>query len=213
MKPHEITNKSFDIIRNRLEGFRAAPAVMELVIRIAHATGDVEFARQFIISEEAVQAGVRAVRSGCSLVTDVEMVRAGIRKDAVERFGGSVECFLNDPEVREQAQARGTTRSEMGMRRAASLLQGGIAVIGNAPTALFTVCELVEQGDIDPALVIGVPVGFVGAAESKQKLAEMAIPYITVLGERGGSTIAAAIVNGVAALAGEESGDEESVRS
>jgi precorrin-8X/cobalt-precorrin-8 methylmutase len=86
-------------------------------------------------------------------------------------------------------------------------------VIGNAPTALFTVCELVEQGDIDPALVIGVPVGFVGAAESKQKLAEMAIPYITVLGERGGSTIAAAIVNGVAALAGEESGDEESVRS
>lgn len=200
-KGDEITEKSFSIIRERLGDFRAGPEEMEIIIRIAHTTGDVEFAKTFLMTREALLRGAEALARGRNVVTDVEIVRAGIRRGLVEEMGGRVECLLNDPEVVAGAAKTGGTRSELAMRRAAPLLEGGIAAIGNAPTALFALLDMIREGTARPALVVGVPVGFVGAAESKKALAESGVPCVTNPGERGGSTIAAAVVNGLLVLA------------
>ncbi len=202
MKPHEIESKSFEIIRSRLGDYEAPEAVLDVVIRIAHTTGDVEFAKRCTVPEASVRAGVEALRAGGNVVTDVEMVRTGIRSAQVERLGGKVLCFLNDPQVAERARSRGTTRSAAAMVEAADHMEGGVVAIGNAPTALFALCDMVEAGTSRPALIVGVPVGFVGAAESKERLTGLDIPYITVLGERGGSPIAAAAVNALIKRAG-----------
>lgn len=200
-KGDEITEKSFSIIRERLGDFSRSPEEMEIIIRIAHTTGDADFAKTFLMRREDLLLGAEALARGRNVVTDVEIVRAGIRRNLVEGFGGRVECLLNDPEVAAESDRTGDTRSAIAMRLAAPLLEGGIAAIGNAPTALFALMDLIREGTAKPALVVGVPVGFVGAAESKQALAGMGIPCLTNPGERGGSTIAAAIVNGLLVLA------------
>ncbi len=196
-----ITDESFSIIRRRLGDFRASPEEMEIIIRIAHTTGDVDFAATFQMSREGLLRGAEALARGRNVVTDVEIVRAGIRRSLVEEMGGRVECLLNLPEVEAEALRLGDTRSAVAMRRAAPLLEGGVAAIGNAPTALFALLEMIRDGAARPALVVGVPVGFVGAAESKKALWEAGIPCVTNQGERGGSTIAAAVVNGLLVLA------------
>ncbi len=201
MTGQEITNKSFDLIKKRLDGFTAPKMEMEIIIRIAHTTGDVDFATTFCFPEGAVATGVAALRAGNPVITDVEMVRTGVRKNLLKELGGEALCFLNDPDVVEEVKGSDTTRSALAMKKAAFRLNGAVVAIGNAPTALFQLMEMVDRGEVKPALIIGVPVGFIGALESKQVLSEKPYQYITNLSERGGSPIAAAIVNGLLALA------------
>jgi precorrin-8X/cobalt-precorrin-8 methylmutase len=196
-----ITTESFRIIRSRLGSFTAPEEVMELVIRIAHTTGDVEFGKEHHIPPEAVRRGIEAALGGCNIISDVEMVKTGIRRALADSLGCSLHCFLNDPEVVETSRGTGDTRSALGMEKAGKLLDGAIVAIGNAPTALFRLMEMIDAGTASPALVVGVPVGFVGALESKQVLHAGGYSCITNLSERGGSPIAAAIVNGILHLA------------
>ncbi len=201
MTGQEITSKSFDLIKERLGDFSAPPMEMEIIIRIAHTTGDVDFATTFLMSEGAVASGVAALRAGNPVITDVEMVRTGVRRNLLKDLGGESLCFLNDPDILEKVKGSGTTRSALAMKKAASRLHGAVVAIGNAPTALFQLMEMVDREEVAPALIVGVPVGFVGALESKQVLAEKTCQHITNLSERGGSPIAAAIVNGLLSLA------------
>ena len=200
-KGEKITRESFSIIRERLGDFRPPAEIMEIVIRICHTTGDPEFAKTFHIPGESLTKGLEAVKGGCPIITDVEMVRAGIRKSHADSLGCGVHCFLNDPEVIEKNRETGDTRSALAMEKAGGLLNGAVVAIGNAPTALFRLLEMIKEGRAKPALIVGVPVGFVGAYESKQALYDSGYPGITNLSERGGSTIAAAIVNGILSLA------------
>ena len=201
MTGKEITRKSFSIIRERMGGFSADPDVMEIIVRIAHTTGDVDFAKTFRFHAGAVGKGIKALRGGSPVITDVEMVRTGIRKNLLNTLGGEALCFLNDPKVIKGVIGSDTTRSALAMELAGERLNGAVVAVGNAPTALFKLMEMIEQRKAEPALVVGVPVGFVGALESKEELAVKTYPHITNLSERGGSPIAAAIVNGLLDLA------------
>ncbi|WP_028974278.1 precorrin-8X methylmutase [Spirochaeta cellobiosiphila] len=199
MNGQSITNKSFQIIEDRLGVLDVTPEQREIIIRIAHTTGDVEFAKTFNMTHEAIMTGVDAIKRGRAVVTDVEMVRTGIRKQLIPQ--NQVLCFLNDPEVVEAVKHQDTTRSALAMRKAGSVLNEAVVAIGNAPTALFTLMEMIDEGLVTPSLIVGVPVGFVGALESKVELSHKNYTHITNLSERGGSPIAAAIVNGLIVLA------------
>ena len=201
-KGEAISKESFRIIRERLGDFSAPEEVMEIVIRIAHTTGDVEFGKSHYIPLEALQRGIEAAKRGCNIITDVEMVMTGIRRRWSDPLGCKVRCSLNDPKVVQLAAERGDTRSAIGMEAAEPLLNGAIVAIGNAPTALFRLLEMIEAGRVKPAIIVGTPVGFVGALESKQALHDSGYPCVTNLSERGGSPIAAAVVNGLLHLAG-----------
>ena len=136
-----------------------------------------------------------ALKRGADIVTDTTMAMAGINKRALARFGGQVHCFIADADVAEAAKARGVTRSLVSMEKAASLEKPLVFAIGNAPTALFSICELVQAGRLSPEIVIGVPVGFVNVVEAKEALMRLPVPYIVARGRKGGSNVAAAIVN------------------
>ncbi len=204
MNPQNIEQESFRIIAEQMRFLEVPEEEMRVRMRIAHATADIEFAANCLFHPDAVRAGVDAIRGGCTITTDVEMVRAGIRRNAAERFGGEVRCFLYEDGVAEEATREGTTRSVTAIRRATSVMEGGIVAIGNAPTALFELCRIIEGHRAKPALVVGIPVGFVGAAESKEACARLAVPYITNRGRRGGSAVAASAVNALLALAAED---------
>lgn len=201
----EITRKSFAIIRERLAALRPAltlsPEEEPLIVRVAHTTGDVEFATTLVFSEGAVEAGTRALRDGKSIVTDVGMVRQGIRTRLLPGGASRCVCLLDDPETAKLAAKEGITRSAAAVRRSVGLLNEAVVAVGNAPTALFELLSLVRSGRAAPALIIGVPVGFVGALESKLELSRSGLAYITNLSERGGSPIAAALANGLIARA------------
>ncbi len=198
-----ITLRSKEIILSRLGAFSGSPEELEVVVRVAHTVGDIEFGKSILFSKGAVAAGVAALRAGGSVVADVGMVMAGLRAKRLERLGGRSICLLDDPGTIENAQRDDTTRSAAAMRRALPLLGGSIVAVGNAPTALFELLALLRAGKARPALVVGTPVGFVGALESKEELWALAdeVPRITNLSERGGSPVAAAIVNALIALA------------
>ena len=203
--PQAITGDSFRQIRRELAaaGHHIEPPFSSIIERIIHSTADFDFAGITRFSPGAVEAGVRALRQGCNIICDVNMVRVGISQTRVAGLGGSLYCFVSDDETRQRAKGENTTRSAMGFRRAAEqdLLQNAMVVIGNAPTALYEVINLAAEG-IYPALIIGVPVGFVGAAESKDALTPVtAVPWITTLGRKGGSPAAVAIVNALLRLA------------
>ena len=171
---------------------------VKIYSRIIHAAGDVDYAPIIKIHAEAIGAAKAAILAGKNIFTDVEMVRTGINKRALAKFGGEVFCKVADDDVREIAQREGITRSMAAMRSFGADLNGGIVAIGNAPTALFEVLRLVREENISPAVIIGVPVGFVGAADSKAELAaQEKIPYVTVTGTKGGSSIAVAAVNAI----------------
>ncbi|NTW03318.1 MAG: precorrin-8X methylmutase [Oscillochloris sp.] len=210
--PHAIAAESFVIIRQSLaeRGCVFAPSLAAVIERIIHTTADFEFAELVHVSPGAIEAGVSAIQSGCTVITDVHMARVGISAHRLAALGGSLHCFIDDPTVKAQATAQGITRGAQSMRLAAErgLLDGGIVVIGNAPTALEEVIRLVEAG-ARPALVVGVPVGFVGAAESKAALAQVtAVPWLVTVGRKGGSTIAAAAINAMLRLAVGAGNDE-----
>lgn len=200
----EITRRSFAIIRERM-GPTGMPCEEEqIVIRVAHATGDIDFARTIVFSPGAVRVGVAALRAARPIVVDVEMVRTGIRTQFLESLGVRCVCLLDEPATAELAARESITRSAAALRRAADSLDGSIVALGNAPTALFELSAMIRAGTVRPALVIGVPVGFVGALESKIELSHLYVPRITNLSERGGSPVAAAIVNGLIVMATKE---------
>jgi precorrin-8X/cobalt-precorrin-8 methylmutase len=146
---------------------------------------------------------MEAIRRGGTVITDTNMARVGIRKTEMVRFGVTVECYINDPKVRQIAKTMGVTRAAAAVDAALSKMKNGIYVIGNAPTALLRLIELIKEQEVSPSLVIGLPVGFVNAAESKTALMEMDIPYISNTGRKGGSNVAASVVNALAILATE----------
>lgn len=195
-KPKEIEQKSMAIIEDRLKGFPFDLQQKPVIKRVVHTTGDISFAEITLFSEDAVAAGIEAFGAGAPVFCDVEMVRSGINRIAATTLGIEISCLIHEPRIVEAAKQAETTRAAAAMAEAlVKTPTGGIFVIGNAPTALFVLLEAVKAGAASPALVIGTPVGFVGAAESKEWLTSFSIPWITVRGEKGGSTIAAAIVN------------------
>ncbi len=203
--PHEIETRSFEIIRKMVDLSGLPPAAQALVQRVVHATGDPSFARLLRWSDGALEAGIAALRAGTPVVTDVEMVRAGVSRRRAERLGCFVACFLNAPAVADEARRRGVTRSAVAIERAAAACPEAVFALGNAPTALFRLLDLVDAGRVRPRLVIGTVVGFVGAAEAKEALmARSDLAWIAVRGNKGGSNVAAACVNALmkTALAG-----------
>ena len=206
-QPMEIETRSMEIIAPYLDGLNLDEKAVKIYSRIIHAAGDVEYAPLIRMGEGAIEKAMEALRSGSDIYTDVEMVRTGINKRKLASFGGEVHCLIADTEVAEQAKAEGITRSMAAMRRFGKKLDGSIVAIGNAPTALFEVLRLVREEGIRPACIVGIPVGFVGAADSKKELAENGmVPYITVEGTKGGSPIAAAAVNAMMYLINNDRG-------
>ena len=196
--PMTIEKRSMELIAPHLKNFDLSPDEVKIYSRIIHAAGDVEYAPLIHIAPAAVEAAKKAITGGANIYTDVEMVRTGINKKKLAEFGGEVKCRIADAEVAAFAKANGITRAMAAMRLFGAELDGSIIAVGNAPTALFEVLRLIDEEKILPAVVVGIPVGFVGAAESKQRLAENdKVPYITVEGTKGGSPIAAAAVNAV----------------
>ena len=203
VKPADIETRSFEIITSEL-GDRVLDPENELVIkRVIHTSADFEYADTLVFSEHATTIGVEALRNGCSVVTDTKMAAAGINKRVLGKFGGMVHNFISDPDVAAEAKERGFTRSAVCMERAAALGEPLIYAVGNAPTALVRLYEMLQAGEmsVKPALIVGVPVGFVNVVESKELICELDVPHIVARGRKGGSNVAASIVNALLYLA------------
>ena len=195
VKPMEIEARSFEISTELLGENQPDPETAPVVKRVIHTTADFEYRENLFFSEHAVRQGIEALRQGCHIVTDTHMAMAGINKTVLGRLGGEVHCFMSDPDVAEEAKRRGITRAAVSMERAAALDKPCIFAIGNAPTALIALKELMDAGKVRPALIIGVPVGFVNVVESKEQILGCDVPYIVARGRKGGSNVAAAICN------------------
>ena len=195
--PAEIEQRSMEIITAELGERSLPPEVLPVVKRVIHTSADFDYADNLVFSPDAVAKGIEAVRNGCTIVTDTQMAWSGVNKRVLEKFGGRAVCFMSDPEVAAQAKARGETRATVSMERAAELEGPLVFAIGNAPTALVRLCQLIDEGRVNPALVIGVPVGFVNVVESKELLLTMDAPHIVARGRKGGSNVAAAICNAI----------------
>lgn len=195
IKPMDIEKRSFAIITELL-GDTVLDPENELVIkRVIHTSADFDYVQNLVFSEHAVQKGIEALKNGCDIVTDTQMARSGINKTILGKLGGEVHCFMSDPDVAEEAKARGITRAIVSMERAAKLPKPCIFAIGNAPTALISLHQQVQEGKLNPALIIGVPVGFVNVVESKELILGTNVPHIVARGRKGGSNVAAAICN------------------
>ncbi len=207
--PTQITESSFTIIQKELVdmGITLDPAEAPIIERMIHTTADFDFATIAKFQGSAVASGVQALQNGCAVVCDVNMVRVGISTARIAEFGGSIHCYVNADGVREKAAELDNTRSYAGiyMAHEQGLIENSIVVIGNAPTALYAVLELVTAG-VKPALIVGVPVGFISSVESKDALVaqNLTVPYITTLGRKGGSGIAVAVVNALLRLAADQ---------
>ncbi len=204
MKPAEIESTSFDIIDREAGNHDFNESQWSIVRRMIHTTADFEFKDLVRFHPESIVAGIKAIRSGKLIITDTNMVRVGIRNQELAQFGVTVKCYMNDPLIHERAKSNGTTRAKVAVDMAVEDMRDGIYVVGNAPTALLRLIELIGSGDARPALVIGLPVGFVNAAESKAALMEMEIPHISNIGRKGGSNLAASVVNALILLAAKE---------
>jgi precorrin-8X/cobalt-precorrin-8 methylmutase len=202
MKPEEIEIASFAIIDREAGNHEFDGPHWSIVRRMIHTTADFEFKEIVRFHPQAIAAGITAIHSGKMIITDTNMARVGIRSNALAQFGGSVKCYMNDPLIHEKAKSNGITRAKVAVDMAVSDMQDGIYVVGNAPTALLRLIELIGEGKAHPALIVGLPVGFVNAAESKAALMEMDYPYISNIGRKGGSNLAASVVNALTILAG-----------
>ncbi len=201
MRPMEIENKSFEIISREL-GDRVLDKKCEPVIkRVIHTTADFEYADSLVFSEGVIEKSVEILKAGACIVTDTQMAMAGINKAAVARCGCEVVCFMSNSEVAEQALTEGTTRAAISMRKAAEIAKPLVIVVGNAPTALIELNNLINEGKVKPKLIVGVPVGFVNVVESKELIIKQNIPSIVARGRKGGSNVAAAIVNALLYMA------------
>ena len=197
IKPMDIERRSFEIISGILhEKGVTLPEERESVIkRVIHTTADFDYVDNLVFSQDAVTVGLEALKGGCDVVTDTQMARSGINKTILGRLGGEAHCFMSDEDVAREAKARGVTRAMVSMEKAASLQKPLIFAIGNAPTALIALDELIKAGRLAPRLIIGVPVGFVNVVESKELIIASDVPHIVARGRKGGSNVAAAIVN------------------
>lgn len=195
IKPMDIEKRSFAIITELLGDTQLDPENELVIKRVIHTTADFDYVENLVFSPHTVGKGIAALREGCDIVTDTQMAKAGINKTILGRLGGEVHCFMSDPDVAAEAKERGVTRAIVSMERAAQLSRPCVFAIGNAPTALISLHELIEAGKLDPALIIGVPVGFVNVVESKELFLDSPVPHIIARGRKGGSNVAAAICN------------------
>lgn len=195
IKPMDIEKRSFAIITELLGGRKLDPENELVIKRVIHTSADFDYADNLVFSPHAVQKGIEALRSGCDIVTDTQMAKAGINKTILGKLGGEVHCFMSDPDVAAEAKERGITRAIVSMERATKLKKPCIFAIGNAPTALISLHEQMKEGLFRPALIIGVPVGFVNVVESKELIINSEVPHIVARGRKGGSNVAAAICN------------------
>jgi len=196
-KGQSIEDASMQVIENEIGSHPYNEREWPIVRRVIHSTADFDFAREnaIIFHKDAIESGLKALKSGCSIVVDVNGVVGLLNKQNSKNFGNNIVCKISDPEIMQQAQKENKTRSQMSMRVASSDINDGIVVIGNAPTALLEVIQMIKENISKPALVVGIPVGFISAAESKNELCKMDVPFITNKGRKGGSSSAAAIVN------------------
>ena len=195
VKPEDIEKRSMEIITSELGGRVWPEPEFSIVKRCIHTSADFDYADNLCFSENAAAIGVEALKKGAHIVTDTRMAWSGINKNKLASFGGEAHCFMSDPDVAQEAKERGCTRAAVCMERGAALEQPVIFAIGNAPTALIRLYELMEEGRVKPALIIGAPVGFVNVVESKELIMEADVPYIVPKGRKGGSNIAATICN------------------
>ena len=196
-KGQSIEDESMQIIENEIGSHSYNEQEWPIVRRVIHSTADFDFARdnKIIFHKDAIKNGLDALKNQCSIIVDVNGVVGLLNKQNPKDFGNNVICNISEPSIMEAAKEAGKTRAQMSMRISKIDMDGGIVVIGNAPTALLEVMEMIREGIARPALVIGIPVGFVSAVESKEELAKMDIPFITNLGRKGGSPCVSAIVN------------------
>ncbi|MBR4905621.1 MAG: precorrin-8X methylmutase [Clostridia bacterium] len=192
--PSEIEAESFRIITEELGDRQIDPALAPILKRVIHTTADFDYADNLYFSENAVPLALKALKGGATIVTDTQMALAGINKRTAARFGCEAVCYMSDPDVAEQAKAQSVTRASVSMDKAVSLGENVIFAIGNAPTALIRLREHIDAG-YRPKLIIGVPVGFVNVVPSKELITESPVPCIVARGRKGGSNVAAAIVN------------------
>ena len=195
VRPLEIEQRSFEIITRELGDRPLIPGTEDIVKRCIHTSADFDYAENLYFSENAVDTALQSLAEGACIVTDTQMAKAGINKKALARFGGEVFCFMSDPDVAIKARENGTTRASACIDKAAELHRPLILAVGNAPTALIRLVELYQEGRIRPELVIGGTVGFVYVVQSKELIMETDLPCIIARGRKGGSNIAACIVN------------------
>lgn len=197
VKPKEIETRSFEIITEELgdKALELVPGTELIVKRCIHTSADFDYADNLCFSEGAVEKALEAIRNGACVITDTNMAKAGINKTALAKWGGEVFCFMSEPDVAAAAKADGSTRASASMKKAAAMGRPFIYAIGNAPTALVTLYDLMEEGKVDPLLIVGVPVGFVNVVQSKELIMSSDAPYIVAKGRKGGSNIAACIIN------------------
>jgi len=196
-KGQSIEDESMEIIEREVGSHPYNELEWPIVRRIIHATADFDFAgeNKIVFHKDAITSGINALKNGCSIIVDVNGVIGGLNKQNPKDFGNNLICNISDPDLAERAKQENKTRAQMSMQIAASEMNGGILVIGNAPTALLEVIKMIREGVTKPALVIGIPVGFVSAEESKEELQTVDVPFITNTGRKGGSSCAASIVN------------------
>ena len=196
-KGQSIEDESMQIIENEIGSHSFNEQEWPIVRRVIHSTADFDFAKdnKIIFHKDAIKNGLEALKNGSSIVVDVNGIIGLLNKQNPKDFGNNVICNISEPSIMEAAKEAGKTRAQMSMRIAKEDMNGGIVVVGNAPTALLEVMEMIREGITKPALVIGIPVGFVSAVESKDELSRMDIPFITNQGRKGGSPCASAIVN------------------
>lgn len=194
LSPAEIEKRSFEIIEEELQE-ELNPVTKPIIKRVIHTTADFSYAANLCFSEDIVAKALKAIQNGASIVTDTNMGKAGINKKVLAKYGGQVYCFMADEDVAEEARKKGVTRAAVSMEKAAKMNENFIFAIGNAPTALIRLHELIQEQQITPYLIIGVPVGFVNVVEAKELILSASVPSIIARGRKGGSNVAAAICN------------------
>lgn len=200
LKPEDIEARSMAIIDAEAGPHGWSPQEWNIIRRMIHTTADFDWAEISLIQQKAVDKGIEALSTGCTIFTDTQMAKVGISPWRVDSLGVEVHCLISDHEVRAMAAKNGTTRSVAAMDLAVERNPRAVFVIGNAPTALLRLLEHCRSGKADPRLVVGLPVGFVNAAEAKEALAETYLPYVTAQGRKGGSAIAASVINALAIM-------------
>lgn len=193
--PNDIEKRSMEIIAEELGEVKLDEEKLSIIKRVIHTSADFDYVRTLHFSEDAVQKALEALKNGATIVTDTNMAKAGINKAGMDKLGCKAVCYMADPDVAAQAKIEGSTRAAACMEKACLIEEPVIIAIGNAPTALVRLDELIKAGKIKPELIIGVPVGFVNVVEAKELIMQAGVPYIVARGRKGGSNVAAAICN------------------
>ena len=201
LAPEEIEKKSMETITSELNGRTWPEPKFSIIKRCIHTSADFDYADNLVFSKNAENIGVGLIRKGATIVTDTKMAASGINKNRLASYGGEIKCFISDDDVVAEAKARNCTRATVSVERASNVKGPLIMAVGNAPTALIALYDMVKKDKIRPGLIIGVPVGFVNVVESKEMLMRSGIPYITARGRKGGSNVAAAICNALIRIA------------